>query len=72
MSITYKSSCILLQEWIVTFGDSSQGIGHILWCVIVRKALTQVQWLVLQSELDVFDPNQTNITNKFLYESVYI
>jgi len=59
ISVTYKSSRILLQQRIVTFGDSSQGIGYILWRVIVRKALTQVQWLILQSELDVFDPNQT-------------
>ena len=74
--ITYKSSRILLHKWIVTFSDSNQGICQILRRMIIRKTLAQVQWLVLQTKLEIFNPNQTKhnqYNNEFLsfYVKIY-
>jgi hypothetical protein len=54
--LTYESSSILIEQGIVATSGIGKSLGHMIWRRVVRKALAQIQGLVLDCQLDVLDP----------------
>lgn len=53
---TYKSTCVLMQQWVATFRGGRQGVSDVLRHGIVGKTLAQIQWLICHSQFDVLIP----------------
>ena len=53
---THVSACVLVEQQVRVMHHLRQALRHVLGTAVVGEALTEVQWLVLQSQLDKLHP----------------